>query len=271
MSEPLYLDIETIPAQSSGVKDEIREPLVAAVDAKCVAFEQEIGALKPPGNLKDPEKIKAWEATERPKKEAALRACIEQERGKLEATFEAAWRRTSFDGALGQVVCISWALGKQKPSVVHAGKEWPKLASEAAVLNSFFKSLQEIPQGKQSGLVWVGHWINEFDLRFIYQRAVIHGIRPPHFIPFNRAAWDDRVFDTMVMWAGNRGKVTLDKLCRVLGVSGKGIELAGDDIDGSKVWDFVRDGKIEEVAQYCVGDVERVREVHQRMTFGGGA
>lgn len=33
------------------------------------------------------------------------------------------------------------------------------------------------------------------------------------------------------------------------------------------VWDFVRAGRIADVATYCAGDVERVRAIHKRMTF----
>jgi len=33
------------------------------------------------------------------------------------------------------------------------------------------------------------------------------------------------------------------------------------------VWDFVADGRIAEVAEYCKGDVERVRAVFRRLIF----
>lgn len=266
----LYLDAETIPVQDPAAKDEIFEPFLASACAERLTLEQEFSGLRAPANLKDPAKIDAWEANERPRKEAAIRERMDGLDAAARWKGEQAWRRTSFDGAMGQIVAISWAVNDAKPQIVHAGSVWSQLASEAVVLRAFFGALEAIPQAKQRGLVWVGHWIADFDLRFIFQRSVIHGVRPPSFIPFHEPAWSDRIFDTMVKWSGSKGKVTLDKLCRVLGISGKGLELGGDDIDGSKVWDFVRDGKIEQVAAYCQGDVERVREVHQRMTFGGG-
>jgi len=52
----------------------------------------------------------------------------------------------------------------------------------------------------------------------------------------------------------------------VLGIDAKGSEL-GDEIDGSKVWDFIREGRIADVAAYCGGDVARAREMHRRLTF----
>lgn len=70
----------------------------------------------------------------------------------------------------------------------------------------------------------------------------------------------------MTAWAGIGNRISLDKLCRVMGIPTKGSEI-GDEIDGSKVWDFVQAGRIADVATYCCGDVERVREIHRRMTF----
>jgi len=66
----------------------------------------------------------------------------------------------------------------------------------------------------------------------------------------------------MVQWAGTGGRIKLEKLCKALSVpSPKG------GIDGSMVWDFVRNGKIEEVAEYCKRDIVATRKVHQIMTF----
>ena len=55
------------------------------------------------------------------------------------------------------------------------------------------------------------------------------------------------IFDTMTAWAGV------------------------GNIDGSKVWDYVRTGRIADVVEYCKGDVERVRAIHRRMTFAEAA
>ncbi|WP_338383709.1 hypothetical protein [Yersinia pseudotuberculosis] len=104
----------------------------------------------------------------------------------------------------------------------------------------------------------------------MFQRAVVLGVRPPHFLPVGAKSWDKSLFDTMTEWAGYKGRVKLDKLCRVLGLDLKGSEI-GEDIDGSKVWDFVRDGKIDLVAKYCAGDVERVRHIFNRMNFTDAA
>ena len=74
----------------------------------------------------------------------------------------------------------------------------------------------------------------------------------------------------MTAWAGARGTVSLDKLCKVFGIATKGSEIE-DEIDGSKVWEFVQAGRIDDVAKYCAGDVERVRQIHKRLTFAQAA
>jgi hypothetical protein len=65
----------------------------------------------------------------------------------------------------------------------------------------------------------------------------------------------------MAMWTDDRrGRVSLDALCLALGVQGKG------GIDGSMVAEMVRQGRIDDVAAYCVQDVRCVRACYQRMT-----
>jgi predicted PolB exonuclease-like 3'-5' exonuclease len=66
----------------------------------------------------------------------------------------------------------------------------------------------------------------------------------------------------MTAWAGARNRVSLDKLCKAFG-----IETPKGGIDGSKVWDYVKAGKIDEVAAYCARDVEATRKVYKRLTF----
>jgi predicted PolB exonuclease-like 3'-5' exonuclease len=75
------------------------------------------------------------------------------------------------------------------------------------------------------------------------------------------------VFDTMTAWAGWGGRVSLARLCAALGLPAKGSEIGEDEMDGSRVWDFVQAGRLDDVAEYCRGDVERVRLLHHRLNF----
>jgi len=225
----IYLDIETIPSQDPAVREEIAE------------------GVTPPANMKKPETIAKWEAEEKP------------------AAVEEAWRKTAFAGDRGEVVAIAWAVGTGAVEVLSRGLD----EAEGDLLAAWFARLGE--QGDDPGghwrPEWVGHNVQEFDLRFLFHRAVVHGLRPPLPLPHDARPGSEQVFDTMTAWAGYRGRIGLDRLCRALGIPTKGAELGGEEIDGSKVWDYVRAGRIEEVAAYCAADVERVREVHRRLTF----
>ncbi|MBU1336044.1 MAG: hypothetical protein KJ944_08530 [Alphaproteobacteria bacterium] len=72
-------------------------------------------------------------------------------------------------------------------------------------------------------------------------------------------AMSDAEFEAWLAADASSGRIGLDRLCRALGVAGKG------DMDGSMVWDAVKAGRIDAVAEYCRGDVKRLRSVHRRM------
>jgi hypothetical protein len=234
----IYLDIETIPGQAEGIKEILAERITA------------------PGNYKKPETILAWEQNEKP------------------ALIEEAWLKTSFDGAFGHIAVASIAIGDDTPTTFYS-HDWP--GGERGILFDLFNVIEsvggrEYGGGTRQGVkpVFIGHNVLNFDLRFIFQRAVMLGIRPPACIPFDAKPWGSEVFDTMTAWAGARGTVSLDKLCKVFSIAAKGSEIE-DEIDGSKVWEFVQAGRIDDVAKYCAGDVERVRQIYKRLTFAQAA
>jgi predicted PolB exonuclease-like 3'-5' exonuclease len=125
------------------------------------------------------------------------------------------------------------------------------------VLRNRIKEAWEASGGKPDLPIIVAHYAG-FDVRTIWQRAKILGVTPPVWWPidYNRYRRDE-VQDTMTMWAGHDGHISLDDLCRALGVGGK------DDLDGSKVWDAIQQGRLMDVHCYCDDDVERVRRVHR--------
>lgn len=247
MIAQLFIDIETVPAQRPDVLEELRQAEADALSAALVA-------VKPPGNYKKQETIDEWMANEAPKiKQAMIDASS--------ANVDAAYRKTGLDGAFGQIACVSFAYLDGIPFVVWQN-EWQ---NEEQILTSLDDALcNTIRPSMYSACQVVGHNVVNFDLRFIVQRCIVRGI-PPHPVLLRAAQakpWDqDRVFDTMVQWAGNGKTISLDRLCKALGMPGKG------DMDGSKVWDAVKEGRIAEVASYCADDVRKVRAVYQRMTF----
>ena len=220
----ITLDIETIGAQRQDLRDYI---------AKSVTH---------PGNISKAETIAKWNEESRP------------------AAIEEAIAKTSFDGAFGQVVCIGYHIeGEPKPKSI-----WGT-SSEHETLEWFNRELDSVPRSEWFTTCIVGHNVASFDLRFLMQRYIVNNVKP-HVILSRAAAakpWEsDKVYDTMVQFAGVGNRISLDKLCMALGVpTSKG------DMDGSMVGQAVAEGRIAEVAAYCEKDVMATKAVFERMTF----
>ncbi|MDO6966942.1 ribonuclease H-like domain-containing protein [Rhizobium alvei] len=221
----LYLDIESIPAQSEAVRQQIAD------------------SVKPPASMKKADTIAAWEAEQKP------------------AAVEEAIAKTALNGALGHICCIGWAVDNLSTGSFSMTEFSPE--NEADIITNFFCSVdQYIDQYRATKIV--GHYVVGFDIRFIWQRCIVLGIRAPSWLPRDPKPWDANVFDTMTAWAGARDTISLDNLCRALGIEGKG------DIDGSMVGKMFAEGRHDEIAAYCRQDVERVRAVHRKMRLAFG-
>lgn len=219
----IVIDIETLPCN--------REDLIAEIRAN----------VKPPATYKKAESIAEWYRTEGD-------AAAEQE-----------LRKTSLNGAYGRICVVGWAID-DKPAVALYSEE-----NESMLLRELNKQFEDIPKSDWFTTTIIGHNASAFDLRFLVQRFIVNGVAPHMLIA--RAAqakpWEaDKVFDTMVQWAGPKGTISLDKLCKALS-----IPTPKTDITGATVYDAVLAGRIAEVAEYCKRDVEATRAVYQRMKF----
>lgn len=200
--------------------------------------------VKPPAQMKKAETIKAWE--------------VEQKA----AAVEEAIARSSFNGAYGHVCCIGFAFDDSPATSI----SWPTNAeTEGQALYGFFDVAGGVI-GNRFPII-VGHYVAGFDLRFMWQRCMVLGIRVPAWFPKDPKPWADNVFDTMTAWAGAKDTISMDNLCAALGIEGKG------DIDGSMIGKMFADGRHAEIAEYCRGDVERTRQIHKKMmrAFGEAA
>ena len=188
MFKHLFIDIETIPVQRADLRD-----LIAST-------------VTHPGNISKAETIAKWNEEQRP------------------AAVEEAIARTSLDGAFGQVCVISAAIDDADP-VILMESFWDDPAAEKLLLESLRDWMDKaIEPNEVMGISVVGHNVSAFDLRFLIQRSIINGVRPHPVLA--RAAqakpWEtEKVFDTMVQWAGVGNRISMDKLCKVLGIPGK--------------------------------------------------
>jgi hypothetical protein len=194
--------------------------------------------IKPPAVMKKAETIARWEAEEK------------------QSAIDEAVARTGLDGAMGRICVIGFAL-EDDEVLLHASAD-----NEASVLAGFADVMRS---ADIFNLTTIGHYVSGFDLRFLLQRYMVNRITPPEFLrrAVDAKSWEsEKVFDTMTQWAGFKGSISLDKLCMALG-----IESPKGDMDGSMVNQYVKDGRLNEVVEYCKRDVEAVRAVHKRMTF----
>ncbi len=221
----IYLDIETLPTT---------DPDVIAEIAKTIT---------PPATMSKPETIAAWAAEKKPE-------LVKQ-----------AVAKTSFDGLYGSIACIAWAINDEEPKCLSEGGD------EGMLLEEFFcwiyDAIKNADVSDAGTRTFIGHNVAEFDLQFLKHRAIIHGIKPPRPVLHAMTAkpWDSCIGDTMLMWSSSRERrVSLDKLCRALGIPGK------DGFDGSMVAETWHVDP-QKVMEYCMDDVRRVREVYKRLVF----
>ena len=220
-----FIDAETIPRQpEEEAKIEIAK------------------TIKPPAQMKKKETIEAWHAGEG------------NYAGVKDQAIEDAYRATSFDGAKGQICSLAFAVEDGEIFATEAGQK-----DERLILQEFCDGVASQMNGRPP--FWIGHYISGFDLRFLFQRLVVNKVSPP-FGLYPHGRHGAEYFDTMIAWAGYKGSISQENLCKALGIDGK-----PDGIDGSKVWEFYKAGKHDEIREYNIDDVDKVRQIFNRINF----
>jgi hypothetical protein len=177
-------------------------------------------------------------------------------------TFEDFLGRTNFDGAFGRILCIGYAVDDEEP------KNFYNENNERETLRQFWNlvdALSAAPRNMQYpdyDLLFVGHNVMDFDLRFIYQRSIVLGVKPAYDLNFARYRGYP-IYDTMKEWVKwSNSMVGLETLALALDIPSP-----KEGIDGSQVAAFFEAGKVDEILEYCKRDVETTRAVYQKMVF----
>ena len=163
--------------------------------------------------------------------------------------FEKYLAQTSFDGGFGRIACLSYAINDD-PIKTLSG-------DEQKILEDFWSVAKNIN-------LFVGFNIMEFDLRFIYQRCIVLGVKPSVELNFARYR-NNPIYDIMHEWKkwNMNASISLDTLAKILSLpSSKGGEIEGKDVAKAYV-----DGRIKEICKYCEKDVELTRKVYKKMIF----
>ena len=159
-------------------------------------------------------------------------------------------KKLSLSAATAKILCLCYAIEPPMGSEVHVFE-----GEETEIIKNFWKLAMDCN-------LFVGHNILDFDLRFIYQRSIIHQIKPSRDLPFARFR-NAPIFDTMQEWSKwGREHASLDLLSRTLSIPSP-----KETLDGSKVYPYYRAGKIADIVNYCKCDVDSVRQVYRRLTF----
>jgi 3'-5' exonuclease len=163
-------------------------------------------------------------------------------------TFEEYLESTGLDGAFGRICCISYAYDEELVETLYG--------EEAQILIKFWKVAEKVD-------LFIGFNLLDFDLRFIFQRSVILGIKPTRQLSFARYR-SDPIYDIMWEWSKwSNTRVSLDTLAKALGIPSS----KGGEIEGRNVAKAYRDGRLKEICEYCAKDVSVTRAIYNRMVF----
>jgi predicted PolB exonuclease-like 3'-5' exonuclease len=151
---------------------------------------------------------------------------------------------------LHKIVCIGALVASRQAEgwrVDALGAPHVNERSEADLIRSF---AERVGQLRPQMVTWNGH---SFDLPVLRYRAMVNRVSAEglqvrqYFHRYTEDALD--LCDVLGSYVPG-GKVKLDEVTKILGLTGK-----PEGIDGSRVEEMVQAGQIEEVARYCESDV----------------
>ena len=190
--------------------------------------------IKPPAKYTKKESIDAWMAEN------------------YELELKEKIHATGMQAAYGSVACIAAKFGEYEFCTEEDMDEKDSILS-------FYGWIDNTKSDTFSG-----HNIAGFDLKFLKQRSMILGIKPPKSIlkAMNAKPWDDCIKDIMLMWDSDKNKMaSLEMMCWWFGV-----KHGMPDMDGSMVaetWPV----DPQKVIDYCICDVKAEREIYYKMMF----
>jgi len=174
--------------------------------------------------------------------------------------------RAALNGDTGRLLCLGFIDEASGRPTLKGVLGWNRAlqcfdGDEAALLYDFWERMR----GFRTGIDRiVGHNIYNFDLRFIYKRSVVCGVRPTIELSFARYR-NQPIYDTMCEWEkwNLRDSISLDRLARVLGLESP----KTDECNGSRIAELYAQGQHQLIRDYCMKDVETTRHIYRRMTF----
>ncbi|MCE9593295.1 MAG: ribonuclease H-like domain-containing protein [Planctomycetes bacterium] len=183
--------------------------------------------------------------------------------------------RTALVLGLGKVIAIGfWLVEDDRGLLLLEGKhspenpehDWEKVpsskiyrGSEKELLQRFWQIVSPI-KGKRSTLVTFNG--RGYDGPVLMIRSAQLGVAPSRQLVPNRYAVGDHcdVADVLTFHGASRDHYKLDYWCRRFD-----IESPKGSIDGSQVGRAYRDGRIEDIGEYCLRDVRATAELYKKL------
>lgn len=182
--------------------------------------------------------------------------------------------RTALYPGLGKVIAIGmWLTDEDRGLILLEGEHaemhpWEKVANsqifrgtEAQLLEAFWEKIKAPAKGRRQPQL-ITYNGRGYDGPILMVRSAQLGVAPSRNLVPNRYATDDHcdLMDTFSFFGASRDRYSLDYWCRRFDV-----ESPKGSIDGSQVARAYRDGRIEDIGEYCLRDVRATAELFRRV------
>jgi predicted PolB exonuclease-like 3'-5' exonuclease len=171
---------------------------------------------------------------------------------------EQEYRKRALDSMKGKILCIGYAFDKDEPAIIKG--------EEKEIISEFNDIIENIPITNQATLNIIGHNIKGFDAPWIFRKAIQYKFKAlitfmSGYPRWNTLFTDKKMIDTMELWGymDYKNFISMDDIATFLGIPGK------KGMDGSQVFDFFKEGKLNDIFEYCKGDVVEVRSIYYRL------
>lgn len=180
--------------------------------------------------------------------------------------------RTALYPGLGKVIAIGmWLVEENRGLILLEGEQeemhpWEKVqhsqilrGSEGELLEAFWEKVGPVQgRGKPQLVTYNGRG---YDGPILMVRSAQLGVAPTRQLVPNRYATEDHcdLLDAFTFFGASRDRYSLDYWCRRFDV-----ESPKGSIDGSQVARAYRDGRIEDIGEYCLRDVRATAELFRR-------
>lgn len=150
-----------------------------------------------------------------------------------------------------KIVCIGYAINNEETKIFSG--------DEKEILQKFWESAKEMD-------LFVGFGVFDYDLKLIWQRSIVHSVKPTQNIEFAKKT-SKPIYDIAYEWSkwtgGIGSKISLDNLAKLLGLPSPKV----GDVNGRTVAKAFNDGRHAEIYEYCKRDVQVTRDIYKRMIF----